>query len=260
MANENTSTVVRWGYQEPDDDSGFGSGDGLPGGDGDGSGSVNLELVDSEDPCGTWFASLLSGGNGAFSFEIKAYVSPSDLNYNMETTNGSLVKGPLTEAEFSETISFRGRDTGSTSEESNVIETFAWEGKIRNELGEITTAPSVTIDGNTVTLSKPVHADMRVTGTSVFVLWTLNLAPKSAGSYTNSDGETEEEAEYAATVTAYYQGGYSELRVSFPKCKYSFQVNPDDDDDLQCYERVIYVDPCTGEVDHEELIRVSCDS
>jgi len=227
--------------------------------------SVRLEQDEYEsdvDPC----AELLGTGklsnsglgydstSGTLKVGIRAYITPADLNYSITITHGTLSAGQITESNYADTVTFR-MDSAYLPEGISNLQ-YEWEGPVLNEQGEQVANPGVTVADGEASTSAPVYGNLRVTGTERYVYYIASI-PQRSGSDINANDLS---SVYAAKVIATWAGGATDLEINAPDpggdCYSVVTVN--DDDEEICYKKVVTVDPCTGEIQSEELQRVPC--
>jgi hypothetical protein len=205
----------------------------------------------------------ICAADGHIDLTIYAYPSRPDLVYKISASYGELTGGgrQSTNRIDRENIALQASYTMEATPTGEV--SASWDGVVYNEDGlEVT--PLIQINGNVVT-----WGGIKVLGTLVLQygldrdVYILTLFPRDA-SETDQDRDADA---YAATVTAFWAGGYTQLDADIPDldsyCRQTgsnVSVDPDDDDGdgERCYRRRLLVYSCTSEIISDTIEEISC--
>lgn len=201
---------------------------------------------------------------------IKVEKTPSDLNYRLETTVGTLSPVLRVEEEdysaYFEVALNSSLSMGSTDLADSPA--LSWKGTVYNSTGDSIKPPAglaydsatreITWEDNTV-----VVGTLLVVGKRGYDYYVLKVAQSLIGD--DTDG-------WSATIRGFYMDGdspkMSKLVVTEPGTTdgcfggSNLIVNPDDPDDTGelCWKKIYEVDPCTGETTRLPDEQLECPS
>lgn len=228
---EKTNTVIRWQHKTPDDPDDE-TGGGIPSEedpDGNAAG-IDLELLDEFDMIG-----YCTGARRV----ILARVNPENLNYSQTMTFGTITEGAKGDINTeNKEVKFTDTDTASLGYVPKDF-SYSWVRPVISVNGDhLDTPPSASVEGTNIVLSFKIgYGIMKVTYKSAAYRHIVEIEQDSTAIFT-------------------WSGGVADIDVPLPDMECTTEIDPEDK--YECYKRIVYVDPCTGEITSDSTQQMSC--
>lgn len=202
---------------------------------------------------------------GDFVARIRVYTEPFGMAYTPRITHGEI--GPKLEetTEFVDQVKWRLDKTVKLSKTLSDIQ-VTWEGPVMNSLGEEIPPPNIHVgsDGKTLTADFPVYGVCLVKGIDRHYVHEVTIPQREEGEF----DPDKPESIYDATFMAFYSNKVADIDVDPPpirgSCDYRVKIQMGDgpgdspDGSETCWKRVITINTCTGEIESDEKVQVSC--